>query len=159
MTEGPSRRLPTVTGYAAKCAIAALHQHDIATQPLLKRAGLSEHAFDDPHRRVPALAQVKLLEYAADSMADTAFGLHLAEQANPRQAGLIFYVVSAAANLGEGLDLFARYCRIVNDSARMQLSGGLGPQSSSLASWEFRDIAQDRQSSFRSLLFSKAFGK
>jgi len=121
MTEGASRRLPTVTGYAAKCAIAALRKHDIPAQPLLRRAGLSEDAFDDPSGRVPALAQVKLLEYAAESMADTAFGLHLAEQANPRQAGLLFYVISAAANLGEGLDLLARYCRIVNDSARIAI--------------------------------------
>jgi hypothetical protein len=33
----------------------------------------------------------------------------LAEDANPREAGLLFYVMSAANGLGEALTLFARY--------------------------------------------------
>ena len=55
-------------------------------------------------------------------MDDTAFGLHLAEQTNPREAGLLFYVVSAAKNFGEAWALFARYCRIVNESVRLKIS-------------------------------------
>ncbi len=39
---------------------------------------------------------------------------------NPREAGLLFYVVSAAKNFGEAWTLFARYCRIVNESARLR---------------------------------------
>jgi len=33
---------------------------------------------------VSADAQAKLLDYAADALADSAFGLHLAEQYDPR---------------------------------------------------------------------------
>ena len=121
VTERASLLPPTVTGFAAKSAIAALRKHNIASQPLLRRAGLSEHAFDNPRNRVSAAGQVKFLEYAADAMRDTAFGLHLAEQANPREAGLLFYVVSAARSLGESLALFARYCQIVNESLRLKL--------------------------------------
>jgi AraC-like DNA-binding protein len=121
VTERASVHAPTVTGFAAKSTIAALQKHNIASQPLLRRAGLSEHAFDDPRNRVSAAGQVKFLEYAADAMRDTAFGLHLAEQANPREAGLLFYVVSAAKSLGESLALFARYCQIVNESIHLKL--------------------------------------
>jgi hypothetical protein len=39
--------------------------------------------------------------------------LHLAEQANPREAGLLFYVASAAA---------ARYCRIGNEAERLKVN-------------------------------------
>jgi hypothetical protein len=38
--------------------------------------------------RVSAKAQAKLLDYAADALAESAFGLHLAEQSDPRDAGI-----------------------------------------------------------------------
>jgi AraC-like DNA-binding protein len=55
-------------------------------------------------------------------MDDSAFGLHLAESANPREAGLLFYVTSAANNIGEALALFARYSRIANEAVRVKLA-------------------------------------
>jgi AraC-like DNA-binding protein len=113
--------LPTVTGFAVKCAVAALRRRNIASEPLLHRAGLSERDFDNPQRRVSAAAQGEFLEYAAEALNDTAFGLHLAEQANPREAGLLFYVASAAGNLSGALTLFVRYFRIVNESVRLNL--------------------------------------
>ena len=54
-------------------------------------------------------------------MDDGAFGLHLAEDANPREAGLLFYVMSAANSLGEALTLFARYSWIINETLRIKL--------------------------------------
>jgi AraC-like DNA-binding protein len=91
---------------------------------LLRRAGLTELELENSRRRVTAAAQGEFLEYAAEALNDTAFGLHLAEQANPREAGLLFYVVSAARDLGEALRLFARYCRIVNESVGLKLAPG-----------------------------------
>jgi AraC-like DNA-binding protein len=124
VTEDAPLQPPTVTGFAAKCAIAALQKRNIAARPLLLRAGLPEHAFDKPERRLSAEGQVKFLEYAAEAMGDPAFGLHLAEQSSPREAGLLFYIVSAAKNLGEALALFARYHRIVNEGARWKFVRG-----------------------------------
>ncbi len=121
MTEEVARPAPAASGFSVKCAIAALRKRNIATGPLLHRAGLSEHAFDNPRHRISAIGQIKFLEYAAEAMDDTAFGLHLAEQSDPREAGLLFYVVSAARNLGEAMALFARYNRIVNESARAKI--------------------------------------
>jgi AraC-like DNA-binding protein len=88
---------------------------------LLKSAGLSERDVDNRQRRISALAQGKLLEAAADALADSALGLHLAKQTNPREAGLLYYVASAAKNLGEALALFERYFRIVNEAVRLKL--------------------------------------
>jgi AraC-like DNA-binding protein len=122
---GTEQVLPTVTGFAARHAIAALRRHNIATAPLLRRAGLPEHDFGDSnplHHRVPAAGQAKFLNYAAEAMNDTAFGLHLAEQADPRDAGILFYVASGAQSLGEALTLFARYFRIVNEAVRLKLT-------------------------------------
>jgi hypothetical protein len=114
--------LPTATGFAARQAIAALRKQDIPTASLLRRVGLSEHDFDNRQHRISAAAQGKLLEYAAEAMDDSALGLHLAQQSNPREAGLLFYVASAAKTIGEALTLYGRYCRIVNEAVRPKAS-------------------------------------
>jgi AraC-like DNA-binding protein len=88
----------------------------------LQSTGLSEHDLDNGQHRISALAQGKLLEAAADALADSALGLHLAKQANPREAGLLYYVASAAKNLGEALVLFERYFRIVNEAVHLKLT-------------------------------------
>jgi len=127
--DGTGQLLPTATGFAAKQAIAALWKHNVATAPLLHRAGLPERDFagvagnrNPAIRRVSAVAQGKFLDYAAAAIDDSAFGLHLAEQTDPRDAGILFYVASGAQNLGEALTLFARYFRIVNEAVRLKLT-------------------------------------
>ena len=125
MTEGRTALvLPTVTGFAAKQAIAALRKRGIAADPILHRAGLSKPALagDFGADPISALAQAKVLDFAAEAMEDSAFGLHLALQTDPRDAGIFFYVASGAINLGEALSLFARYFRIVNEAVRLQLT-------------------------------------
>jgi AraC-like DNA-binding protein len=120
--EATPQVLPTATGFAARQAIAFLRKQDVAVAPLLRRVGLSEHDFDSRQRRITAIAQAKLLEYAAEVTNDSAFGLHLAQHANPREVGVLFYITSAAKNVGESLPLYARYCRIVNEAVRVKLS-------------------------------------
>ena len=62
--DGTGQLLPTATGFAAKQAIAALWKHNVATAPLLHRAGLPERDFagvagnrNPAIRRVSAVAQ------------------------------------------------------------------------------------------------------
>jgi AraC-like DNA-binding protein len=113
--------LPIATGFAARQAIADLRKHNVPIAALVKRAGLSEGDIDNRQRRISALAQGKLLEYAAEALRDNEFGLHLAEHANPREVGLAFYVASAAEDIGDALALAARYCRIINEAVRLKL--------------------------------------
>ena len=121
MIEDRTRQvLPTATGFAARQAIDALRKRDIEVAPLLRRVGLSEGDLDNRQRRISANAQAKLLECAAEALGDSAFGLHLAQQANLREAGVLFYVTSAARTLGETLPLYERYCRIVNEAVRVK---------------------------------------
>jgi AraC-like DNA-binding protein len=120
-TETIQQLLPTATGFAAGQVIALLRKENIAVESLLRRVGLSGRDFDNRKRRLFALAQAALLEYTAEAMDDSALGLHLAQQANPREAGLLFYVTSAAENVGEAIALYARYCRIVNEAVRVNL--------------------------------------
>jgi hypothetical protein len=113
--------LPTVTGYGARLAIAALKTHNVDIAALLRRAGLSQDDFDSRRHRISTASQFNLFEYAAEVMEDSAFGLHLAEGANPREAGVLFYVMSAANDVGEALTLFGRYSRIVNEALHVKL--------------------------------------
>ncbi len=124
--ETPPQVLLTATGFAVREALAELRKHNIATAPLLLRAGLSEHGLertknesDGLPQRVSAIGQCRFLEYAAEAMDDSAFGLHLAGQIDPRDVGMYFYAGSAARDLGEALALFSRYCRIVNEAFRL----------------------------------------
>jgi AraC-like DNA-binding protein len=119
--ENDRQVLPTATGFAARQTLAFLRTRNVAFAPLLRRAGLSERDIDNRPTRISAAAQSKLLEYAAEAVDDSAFGLHLAERVNPRAAGLLFYVASAAINLGQALALYERYFRIVNEAVRLKL--------------------------------------
>ena len=123
--DASSHGMPTTMGFAAKQAIDALRRQNVATGPVLRAAGISERdlAESDPlHHRISAAGQGRVLDCAAEAIEDTAFGLHLAEQADPRNAGIFFYVASAAENLGEALALMARYCRIANEAVRVKLT-------------------------------------
>jgi hypothetical protein len=113
--------LPSATGFAARQAIAVLRKHKVPISSLLKRAGVSESDIDNRQHRISALAQGKLLEYAGEALGDHEFGLHLAQQANPREVGLLFYAASAAGDIGDALALLAPYCRIVNEAVRLKL--------------------------------------
>jgi AraC-like DNA-binding protein len=113
--------LPTVTGFAARRLLAVLHERNFALTPLLRRADLTNHDLTDRKYRISAAAQSRLLELASEALKDDALGFHLAKQVNPREAGLLFYIASAAKTVGEALTLFERYFRIVNEAVRPKL--------------------------------------
>ena len=72
VTEETSRvALPSATGFAARQAIAVLRKHNVPIDPLLKRAGVAEGDIDNRQRRISAMAQGKLLEYAAEALGDS----------------------------------------------------------------------------------------
>jgi AraC-like DNA-binding protein len=110
-------------GFAIDPALALLKRAGIESRPLLARAGLSEeHSGDYSLRRVPAAAQARFLEYAAEALGDSALGLHIAAAGDPRTIGLAFYVGAAAKTLGEALELMTRYVRIADECAHLDLA-------------------------------------
>jgi len=89
---------------------------------MLERLGLSEEAVNTDQIRVSAAAQARFLESAAKAVHDTELGFHIGAETNPRGVGLLFYVASAAKDVGDAIGLFARYCRIVNEAVRIKLT-------------------------------------
>jgi hypothetical protein len=89
--------LSTVTGFATWLAIATLKKSDVVlVAPLLQRASLRMHDFADRQGRISEMAQATFLEDATRAMHESAFALHLAVKAYPREGGLLFDVASAA---------------------------------------------------------------
>jgi AraC-like DNA-binding protein len=110
-------------GFAIDPALALLKRAGIEARPLLARSGLSEeHSGDCSLRRVPAAAQARFLELAAEALGDRALGLHLAAAGDPRTIGLTFYIGAAAKTIGEAIDLMTRYVGIADESARLKLA-------------------------------------
>ena len=121
--EGAVRPGPMAIGFAINPTLALLKQAGIEALPLLIRAGLSEeHTVEFSLRRVPAAAQARFLEYAAEALGDGALGLHLAAAGDPRTVGLVFYLGAAAKNLREALELMTRYVSIADECARLSLA-------------------------------------
>ncbi len=113
--------LSTVTGFAARSLVAVLQKQNVALVPLMQRVGLTDDDLANREQRISAAAQGKFLEFAAEVLKDNALGFHLAMQANPREAGLLFYIASAAKTVGEALTLIERYFRIVNEAVSLKL--------------------------------------
>ena len=117
-----ARPATTVTGFALRQALAALQARSIDSEPLLKRSGLADYDPNDRQRRISAVGQARFVELAAAAAGDTCFGLHLAMETNPREAGLLFYAAAAARDVREALELFARYSRIANDTVKASIA-------------------------------------
>ncbi len=103
-------------------ALELLSAEKIDAAPLLKRTGLAGLDVFTRDRFIPAEAEARLIELAARAAGNSAFGIRLAEGANPRDAGLIYYLFGAATTLRRALTLLARYIAIANAALAMRLS-------------------------------------
>ena len=103
-----------------------LRKHNIATAPLLLRAGLSEHGLARAADESNGLPNACRLSDSASSLSmrrrrwtTAPLGFTSRRQIDRRDVGMYFYASSAARDLGEALALFSRYCRIVNEAFRL----------------------------------------
>jgi hypothetical protein len=66
-------------------------------------------------------SQIALLEEAAIALKDDCLGFTLARDHDPREIGLLYYVIASSRTLGDGLKRVARYSRITNGFCPMLL--------------------------------------
>lgn len=64
---------------------------------------------------------VDLLEKASRALSDPLLGLHLGQSVQLRHLGVVGYLCSSAANLGQALQSLERYQRLIYDPTPMQL--------------------------------------
>lgn len=91
---------------------------------LLGEVGLDDLALADPQARLPLICLDKLWDLAAERLGDTNLGLHLAETVDPSSFGLLSYLGTASATLGEGMERVFRYFRLLSEGSSYDLTVG-----------------------------------
>src|SRR5262249_16691420 len=66
--------------------------------------------------RLSVRSQVALLDEAAVALKDDRLGFTLACDHDPREIGLLYYVMASSQTLGDGLKRVGRYSRITNEA-------------------------------------------
>jgi AraC-like DNA-binding protein len=112
---------PLAMGGIARLAFVHAKRKGIDVDALLKRAGLSRKQIVDPRIRFEAQTQIKFLELVADASGDDFLGFHLAQGYDLREMGFLYYVIASADRFGDALQLFAKYCPVINEGLKLTL--------------------------------------
>jgi AraC-like DNA-binding protein len=118
------RALPSATGNITRLAYAQAKAAGIDVDLLLKEAGITQQQIDDPGARLKVRDQICFLNLAADALRDDLLGFHLAQLADPRQFGLLYYVAASSETLGQALQQGARYSSIATEGVRLNYVEG-----------------------------------
>src|SRR6476660_2031601 len=108
--------IPTAQGGLSRLAIARLKSAGVPVVPLLRRVGLTPEVIDDPGERLIVRSQITLLDEAAIALQDDCLGFTLARDFDPREIGLVYYVMASSQTLGDALKRVARYSQITNEA-------------------------------------------
>ena len=109
-------RLPNATGGLTRLAYARMKTAGLSPEPMLKAAGLTLGQIRDPQVRLNVRDQIRFLNLAAVALGDEFLGFHLAQEADLRELGLLYYVLASSERLTDALERAARYGSIVNES-------------------------------------------
>ena len=108
--------IPTAQGGLSRLVIARLKSAGVPVEPFLRRVGLTPEVIADPEERLSVRSQIALLDEAAIALKDDCLGFTLARDFDPREIGLLYYVMASSQTLGDGLKRVARYSRITNEA-------------------------------------------
>jgi AraC-like DNA-binding protein len=96
--------------------MARLKSAGVPVAPLLGRVGLTAEVIADPEEQLSVQTQIALLHEAAIALKDDWLGFSLARDFDPRDLGLLYYLMSSSQTLGDALKRVARYSKITNEA-------------------------------------------
>jgi AraC-like DNA-binding protein len=108
--------IPTAQGGLTRLAAARLKSAGVPLGPLLSRSRLTPEGIAEPEERLSVKSQIAFLEEAASALKDDCLGFTLAREFDPRELGLLYYVMASSKTLGEALKRLARYSKVTNDA-------------------------------------------
>jgi Arabinose-binding domain of AraC transcription regulator, N-term len=111
-----SSQFPTATGALSRCIFAEARNKGVDLRPALKKAGLTARQIEDKDVRLDAQAQAMFVQLAAEAVGDDLLGFHFAQTFDPRELGLLYYVLASSGTLGAALHRAERYVSIANES-------------------------------------------
>ena len=112
--------LPSAVGSIARLACAQARAAGVDVDPLLEKASITQQQIDDPSVRLNVRDQIRFVNLAASALRDDFLGFHLAQSANHREAGLLYYVAASSETLSQALQQTARYASIVNEGVSLK---------------------------------------
>jgi AraC-like DNA-binding protein len=116
--------IPTAQGGLSRLAIARLKSAGVPVEPLLRRVGLTPEVIADPEERLSVRRQITLLDQAATALKDDRLGFTMARDFDPRELGLLHYVMASSRTLGDALKRVARYGQITNEAVVVRYKEG-----------------------------------
>lgn len=114
-------RETTVAASIVADMLQYLGQRGIDSAEAARACGIDIRAMQEPEARVRGSAVERLWGHAVRATGDPFIGLHMAERYNPGTLDILGYVVLNCATIGETLDRFARYARLLNDGMRIDI--------------------------------------
>jgi hypothetical protein len=108
--------IPMAQGGLARLAISRLESAGLPVTPLLKRVGLTPQQIAEPEERLSVQNQITLLDEAASALKDDYLGFTLARDFDPREIGLVYFVMASSQTLGVALKRVSRYSKITNEA-------------------------------------------
>jgi AraC-like DNA-binding protein len=108
--------IPMAGGGLSRLAVARLESAGVPVAPILRRAGLTPELVAEPEERLSVRSQIRLLDEAAIALKDDCLGFTLARDFDPREIGLLYYVMASSQTLGEALKRLARYSKVTNEA-------------------------------------------
>jgi AraC-like DNA-binding protein len=118
---------PTGLGVVSRLVADRLVQNGIDIDPLLGRLGISKGLLTDRSSNISARSQVQFINMAASALKDDLLGFHVARDADAREKGPFYYLLSSSAKLSTALDHAIRYVGELHEALR--LSKGKSPSS------------------------------
>jgi len=108
--------IPMAGGGLTRLAIVRLESAGVPVAPLLRRVGLTPELIAEPEERLSVRSQIALLDEAAIALKDDCIGFTLARAFDPREIGLLYYVMASSRTLGDALKRVARYSKVTNEA-------------------------------------------
>ena len=130
--------LPTANGGIARAAYARAVRAGLDIRPLLQNAGLTLHQIRTPDVRISVKNQIKFLEQVANGLGDDFLGIHLAQDVDLRELGLVYYVLASSDTFATALARLARYSAIHNEGVHLNFN----QQRSPAVSFEYVGVAR-----------------
>ena len=93
----------------------------ISAEEARRHTGIAHRPGADIDARVPGSQVERLWSFAAARTGDSLIGLHMAESYSPGALDILGYVILSCPTVGDVLERFSRYARLLNDGMRIDV--------------------------------------
>lgn len=112
---------PTIAATSTLAMVRTAESRGVATAPLLAAAGIAREVLDDPDARLPAPAVIQVWNALRQRTGDPALQLAAPTSLPFGAYRVIDYLVGASATVGDGIDRFARFFRLIADTVSLSI--------------------------------------